>query len=109
MRLLMNHIPDRCEYLVRYYGYYSNLPVGATRDDAIIQLSNQWRNPTAAQTDLIASIGDRRKRGQAKIIQIYRVMQTDPARARKLLEDEDIPSQRRAQLEMEIAQIGLND
>ena len=24
LRLLMNHIPDRYEHLVRYYGYYSN-------------------------------------------------------------------------------------
>ena len=24
LRLLMNHIPDKYEHLVRYYGYYSN-------------------------------------------------------------------------------------
>jgi len=31
LRLLMNHIPDRCEHLVRYYGYYSNRSRGARR------------------------------------------------------------------------------
>ncbi len=29
MRLLMNHIPDQDEHLVRYYGYYSNRSRGA--------------------------------------------------------------------------------
>ena len=31
LRLLMNHIPDKCEHLVRYYGYYSNRSRGARR------------------------------------------------------------------------------
>ncbi len=31
LRLLMNHIPDRYEHLVRYYGYYSNRSRGARR------------------------------------------------------------------------------
>ncbi len=31
LRLLMNHIPDRHEHLVRYYGYYSNRARGARR------------------------------------------------------------------------------
>ena len=31
LRLLMNHIPDRHEYLVRYYGDYSNRARGARR------------------------------------------------------------------------------
>jgi hypothetical protein len=29
LRLLMNHIPDQYEHLVRYYGYYSNRSRGA--------------------------------------------------------------------------------
>ncbi len=29
LRLLMNHIPDKYEHLVRYYGYYSNRSRGA--------------------------------------------------------------------------------
>jgi hypothetical protein len=31
LRLLMNHIPDKHEHLVRYYGYYSNRSRGARR------------------------------------------------------------------------------
>ncbi len=31
LRLLMNHIPDRYEHLVRYYGYYSKRSRGARR------------------------------------------------------------------------------
>jgi len=31
LRLLMNHIPDKYEHLIRYYGYYSNRARGARR------------------------------------------------------------------------------
>ncbi len=31
LRLLMNHIPDKYEHLVRYYGYYSNRSRGARK------------------------------------------------------------------------------
>jgi len=31
LRMLMNHIPDKYEHLVRYYGYYSNRSRGARR------------------------------------------------------------------------------
>ena len=31
LRLLMNHIPDKYEHLVRYYSYYSNRSPGARR------------------------------------------------------------------------------
>jgi hypothetical protein len=31
LRLLTNHIPDKYEHLVRYYGYYSNRSRGARR------------------------------------------------------------------------------
>ncbi len=31
LRLLLNHIPDKYEHLVRYYGYYSNRSRGARR------------------------------------------------------------------------------
>lgn len=84
----------------------SNLPAGPIRDDAIMRMSNQWREPTTAQHDLIASIEDRDKRGQAKIMQIYRVMRTDPAKAREMLDDEDIPSHQRQQIESRINQSG---
>lgn len=31
LRMLMNHIPDKYEHLVRYYGYYSNRSRGTRR------------------------------------------------------------------------------
>jgi hypothetical protein len=31
LRLLLNHVPDKYEHLVRYYGYYSNRSRGARR------------------------------------------------------------------------------
>lgn len=31
LRMLMNHIPDKYEHLVRYYGYYSNRLRGTRR------------------------------------------------------------------------------
>ena len=31
LRLLMNHIPDKYEHLVRYYGYYCNRSRGARK------------------------------------------------------------------------------
>jgi len=87
--------------------WVSNLPAGSLRDDSIVHMSSQWRDPTADQEDLIASIDDRDKRGQAKIRYIYTVMRTDPVKARKLLEDEDISSQQRQQIETMISQGGL--
>ena len=71
-----------------------------------MHMSFQWRDPTAEQMDLIASIEDRDRRGQAKIRQIYYVMRTNPATARELLEYEDIPSFQRQQVEMAISQYG---
>lgn len=83
-----------------------NLPAGSIRDDTIMQMSSQWRDPTADQEDLIAGIENRDKRGQAKVRQIYNVMQTDPAKARKLLKDQDIPSHQRQRIEAMINQYG---
>ena len=79
--------------------WVTDLPAGTSKDDAIMNMSYRWQEGTPAQERLIASIEDRDKRGQAKIRQIYSIMQTDPARARELLDDEDIPSYVRQQAE----------
>ena len=97
---------------VQWYGqdpiaaqaWVSNLPPGATRDDAIMQMSYHWADATDEQMNLIASISDADKRGQAKIRRIYHVMQTDPALARELLQDEDIPDHLRQQVEVSLSQ-----
>ena len=84
--------------------WVSNLPYGNARDDAIVQMSHRWRNATAEQVNLINSIGDRDKRGQAKIRRIYSLIQTDPDLARELLQDEDIPEYLRQQAEVNLTQ-----
>ncbi len=86
--------------------WVASLPRGGARDDAIMNMSYQWSQPTQEQVDLINSISDRDKRGQAKVRRIYNLMQTDPARARELLQDEDIPEHLRQQAEVAISQWG---
>lgn len=86
--------------------WVADLPAGPSRDDAIMQASFRWREQTAAQEKLIASIGDSEKRGQAKVRQVYNLMRSDPAKARKLLEDPDISSFQRQQLEIAIGRLG---
>lgn len=87
--------------------WVSSLPVGSTRDDAIMRMASDWGDLTKEKEDLIASIGDRDKRGQAKTQQIFHVMRTNPTRAREMLDDEDISSQQRQQFEMMISQYGV--
>lgn len=87
--------------------WVSELPSGTSRDDAIVHLSSQWREPTPEQRVLIASIESSEKRGQAKIGQIYRLMRTDLAKARELLQDDDISSVQRQQIELMINKHGL--
>jgi hypothetical protein len=38
LRLLMNHIPDKYQHLVRYYGYYSSCARCANYADVVEQL-----------------------------------------------------------------------
>jgi len=87
--------------------WVGKLPAGPSRDSAILQMSYRWGEPTPDTDRLIASIKNRDKRGQAKIRQIYGLMRTNPAVARKLLEDEDIPSYLRQQAEAALSQSGL--
>jgi len=69
------------------------------RDDAISGLMSQWRDYDVAQEELIASMTDDGKRNQARVRQIYSIMQRDPARARQLLDGLDLPSHERQRLE----------
>ena len=76
-----------------------NLPLGNVRDDAIGGLINHWLDFDIVQEELIESITDDGKRNQARVRQIYIVMQRDPARARQLLDGLDLPSHERQRLE----------
>ena len=87
--------------------WVSGLPAGAARDDAIMYLSGHWKEHTPAQQALLDSIGDDDKRGQAKLRQVYALLRTDPERARKLLDDPDIPGYRRQQIEAMLKQGGF--
>jgi hypothetical protein len=44
LRLLMNHIPDKYEHLVRYYGYYSNRSRGAIEFPVFNAIDFDWEN-----------------------------------------------------------------
>jgi len=87
--------------------WVANLPAGSARDDAIMHLSPNWGYPDREQQALINSIQDDDKRGQAKLRQIYNLMQTDPAQVRELLKDPDIPSYQRQQVEMMLRNHGV--
>jgi hypothetical protein len=76
-----------------------NLPPGSMRDDAIGGLINQWRDFDVVQEELIESMTDDGKRTQARVRQIYSIMQRDPARARQLLDGLELPSHERQRLE----------
>jgi hypothetical protein len=89
-------------------GWVKAMPAGPGRDDAIMQLAARWDATTAEQDELIASIGDRDKRGQAKVARIHKLIRTDPARARELLQDDDISDHQRRQLESMIQGIGYH-
>lgn len=84
--------------------WLENLPTGPTRDDAIMNMSYRWGERTVDADQLIASIEDRGKRGQAKVRQIYGLMRTNPAEARKLLDESDIPAYLRTQAEAALSQ-----
>lgn len=87
--------------------WVASLPAGSRRDDAVMQLASQWRDLTREQQALIDSIVDDDKRGQAKLRRVYNLMRTDPARARELLDDPDIPSHHREQVEMNLKSFGI--
>jgi hypothetical protein len=84
--------------------WVSNMPRGSDRDDAILQLAG-WGEPTAQRTALIATIEDKDKRSQAKVRQIYALMQTDPAQAMTMLEDGDFSDEQRADMRINITRI----
>lgn len=78
----------------------TNMPAGTTRDEVMLQLSSRLIYYNDEPEAFIAEIQDRDKRGQAKIMQIYQIMHTDPARAQKLLQDDDISDAQRQQVQM---------
>ncbi len=86
--------------------WVAGLPAGSSRDDAIVRMSSQWRDSSVEQEQLIASIQDREKRSKAKVRRIYKVMQTNPGKARELLEDKDITNDHRQQAEAMMSQFG---
>ena len=70
LRLLMNHIPDRYEHLVRYYGYYSNRSRGARR---LIENGDDTAGPIRIDESPATTC---RKAAWARLIQ--KVYQVDP-------------------------------
>lgn len=80
--------------------WVSTMPAGTMRDNAVAHLASRWHDPSPEQQAMINGIEDPGIRGRAKMSQIYRLMRSDPARARQLLQDEDIPAHERQRMEM---------
>ena len=80
--------------------WVERLPSGDMRDNAILNMTYLWRNPTTSQEALIQSIENREIRQAAVVRQIYAVMRSDPARARQIFEEADLPAHKRQQIEM---------
>ncbi len=70
LRLLLNHVPDKYEHLVRYYGYYSNRSRGARR------LAEQKHDTSASIVAEEAAVDARRKVNWACLVQ--KVYAVDP-------------------------------
>ena len=70
LRMLINHIPDKYEHLVRYYGYYSNRSRGARR------LVVKDDDPTDTTVIDDSPIDRQRKANWARLIQ--KVYEVDP-------------------------------
>ena len=74
LRLLLNHVPDKYEHLVRYYGYYSNRSRGARR------LAKQDQPDIAPVTTDESAVTTRRRANWARLIQ--KVYEVDPLECR---------------------------
>ncbi len=70
LRLLMNHIPDKYEHLVCYYGYYSNRSRGTRR------LAEQAGDTAPGPIIDYTPVDTRRKANWARLIQ--KVYEVDP-------------------------------
>ncbi len=85
--------------------WVGDLPRGSQRDDAIMRMARHFRDVTAAEQALIDSIEDSEKRGRAQLSQITHIMRRDPAKARKMLSEIDIPNYQRQQYEQMLNQM----
>ncbi len=74
LRLLLNHVPDKYEHLVRYYGHYSNRSRGARR------LAKQDQPVIAPVTTDESAVTTRRRANWARLIQ--KVYEVDPLECR---------------------------
>ncbi len=73
LRLLLNHVPDKYEHLVRYYGYYSNRSRGARR------LAEQEHDISASIVIDEPAVDARRTANWARLIQ--EVYEVDPLKS----------------------------
>jgi hypothetical protein len=76
----------------------AQLPPGPARDLAIVQVMSDWSNLESMES-LIDTIEDPDLRSQAKLNRLYYVAENDPARARTLLADPEIPAEMREEFQ----------
>src|SRR5690606_37783250 len=86
--------------------WVQNLPDGAARDGAIVNLASNWDEMTPSRRLLVNSIGDLETRQQALLMHIHNVAQTDTQRAERLMNDLDLDEEERRQLVEAIQMIG---
>jgi hypothetical protein len=79
--------------------WLNGLPEGRDRDAAIAMSVGHWKSHGAQQKRLINSIGDRDMRSQAKLRLAFGLLRSDPAAARRMMQDPDITDEQRQQFE----------
>lgn len=84
--------------------WVAGLPVGRARDAATIGLVANWSEPTAEHIAMLDDIVDDDLRARGKVQLAARIAQSDPERAKKFLEDPDIPEMYRDELEAYLRQ-----
>ncbi|MEL7451016.1 MAG: hypothetical protein AAFN78_17510 [Pseudomonadota bacterium] len=82
--------------------WVSDLPPGPERDMSIGRLAWYWRDPTQQQLNLIETMADERMRYRVQHQLVSNVASVDPAGARRLLDDMDMPPDARTRLESEL-------
>ncbi len=76
-----------------------NLPPGQSRGQAISSFVSATADPTPEHIGLLDSIEDEAQRYQARMALVYNLANRDPARARRMLDEMDVPAAERKHVE----------
>jgi predicted outer membrane protein len=82
--------------------WLSAQPAGRVRDQIIGQIASARPDSSADIDRLINTMSDPQLQTQARIMRVYTLAQSDPVRARTILESLDLPDAQRRQLETQL-------